>query len=419
MSGPRGTAAVTAAYWTFTLTDGALRVLVLLAFQARGVGPLGLAALFVLYEACGVVTNAAGGWLAARVGLRPTLLAGLGLQVGALGLLALLPSGWSATASVAYVTAAQALSGIAKDLTKMSAKSAIKALAKARGSGAAGDDGPLLRWVALITGSKNALKGGGFFLGGALLGGLGFRGAALAMAIAVALALLLALATVPADLGRMKATAARRSLWARAPAVNQLAVARLALFAARDAWFVIGVPVFLRAQLGWRDAAVGAFLAAWVIGYGLVQAATPSILRRVGRRPDGATAAALATTLAGVVGATALGVGLGAPPALIVVVGLALFALVFALSSAVHSYLILAYASDDDVALDVGFYYMANAAGRLLGTALSGVAFLLGGVVACLACAAGLAALAAVASTHLPAPALAPPLDAASLAGGD
>ncbi len=419
MSTPRGTAAVTAAYWAFTLTDGALRVLVLLAFQARGVGPLGLALLFVLYEACGVVTNALGGWIAARVGLRPTLLAGLGLQVVALGLLALLPSGWSAMASIAYVTGAQALSGVAKDLTKMSAKSAIKALARVRGSGADDEQGPLLHWVALLTGSKNALKGVGFFLGGALLTGLGFRGAALAMALAVALTLVVAVPTVPADLGRMKAKAALRSIWARAPAINQLSLARLALFAARDAWFVIGVPVFLRAQLGWRDAAVGAFLAVWVIGYGIVQAATPAILRRIGRRPDGATATVLAVALALTVGATALGVGLGAPPAAVVVVGLALFAVVFALSSAVHSYLILAYAGDDDVTLDVGFYYMANAAGRLLGTALSGVAFLLGGVVACLACAAGLAALAAVFSTRLPAPTAALPLDAHTLAGGD
>ena len=150
---------VTGNYWAFTLTDGALRMLVVLYFHGLGYSPLAIASLFLFYEIFGVVTNLVGGWLGARLGLNRTMNIGLALQVLALGML-LAPSLWL---TVPWVMGAQALSGIAKDLNKMSAKSSIKLLVPGEAQG------QLYRWVALLTGSKNALKGVGFFLGGALL----------------------------------------------------------------------------------------------------------------------------------------------------------------------------------------------------------------------------------------------------------
>ena len=76
--------AVTAAYWAFMLTDGALRMLVLLHFHTLGFSPVHLAYLFLLYEFMGVVTNLAAGWIAARFWLTTTLYAGLGFQIAAL-----------------------------------------------------------------------------------------------------------------------------------------------------------------------------------------------------------------------------------------------------------------------------------------------------------------------------------------------
>src|SRR4051812_22599113 len=178
---------VTAAYWAFTLTDGALRMVVLLHFNQIGYTPVQLAFLFLLYEFFGIVTNLLGGWLAARTGLRLTLVLGLALQVVALALLALLNGEWSMALSVAYVMGCQAVSGIAKDLTKMSAKSAVKVLVPQ------GDGSGLFKWVAVLTGSKNALKGAGFFVGGFLLSALGFRGALFVMSAGVLVVLMFVL----------------------------------------------------------------------------------------------------------------------------------------------------------------------------------------------------------------------------------
>lgn len=398
MIGIRNYAIVTAAYWAFTLTDGALRLLVLLHFNQLGYTPVQLAFLFLLYEFFGIVTNLVGGWLAARTGLRLTLVLGLLLQVVALGLLALLNRDWSVGVSVAYVMGCQALSGIAKDLTKMSAKSAVKVLVPR------GDESGLFKWVAVLTGSKNALKGAGFFLGALLLSVLGFRGALGAMAAAVALVLAFVLLALPGSIGQAKSKPAFKGILSNSSGLNRLSLARMALFASRDVWFVVSVPIFLASVLGWSFTQVGAFLALWVIGYGGVQSVAPILLRRItqDRSPRPAIAGSLALILAGVTALIPLGLRLGVSPSLTMLGGLGLFGVIFALNSAVHSYLVLAYSEADRVSLSVGFYYMANAAGRLLGTLLSGVLYQMAGVTASLWGAVVLAAVAGVIAMFLP-----------------
>ena len=189
-AGTRGYLVVTAAYWGFTLTDGALRMLVLLHFYRLGHSPFTLASLFLLYELAGIFANLGGGWLAARYGTTRMLAVGLGLQMAGLLLLSALDPAWGAALSVAWAVAAQGVSGVAKDLTKTASKSAIKATA-------AGGSGQLFRWVAWFTGSKNAMKGAGFFLGGLLLDAVGFRPALWGMAAALGHVLLGVLALLP------------------------------------------------------------------------------------------------------------------------------------------------------------------------------------------------------------------------------
>lgn len=389
---------VTAAYWAFTLTDGALRMLVLLHFNQLGYTPVQLAFLFLLYEFFGMVTNLVGGWLAARTGLRLTLALGLALQVVALGLLALLGRGWSIGLSVGYVMGCQALSGIAKDLTKMSAKSAVKVLVPS------GDESGLFKWVAVLTGSKNALKGAGFFVGGLLLSSLGFRGALAAMASGVLVVLVFVLSMLPASIGQARKKPAFTGILSNSSGINRLSVARLALFAARDVWFVVSVPIFLASVLGWSFTQVGTFMALWVIAYGGVQSVSPILLATVtgGRAPGPALASALGLGLAGVTALIPIGLRLAMPPALTMLGGLALFGIVFALNSSVHSYLVLAYSEADRVSLSVGFYYMANACGRLLGTLLSGILYQQAGVAASLWGAVALAAAAGIGALFLP-----------------
>jgi predicted MFS family arabinose efflux permease len=389
---------VTGAYWGFTLTDGALRMLVLLHFFHLGYSPVTLAFLFLLYEFFGIVTNLLGGLIASRMGLRVTLVAGLALQVAALGMLALLNPAWSEFASVAWVMVSQALSGVAKDLTKMSSKSAIKVLVPPDAKGT------LFRWVAILTGSKNALKGAGFFLGSFLLATAGFAGALWIMAGALALVWIASWASLPREMGKSKVKAGWSDLLSKSREINVLCLARFFLFGARDIWFVVGVPVFLRGVLGWSFSQVGAFMAFWVIGYGIIQGAAPSILR--GRAPAGGTAAAIAFVLAVVAAAIPLGLAAGIPANLVIVGGLAVFGAVFALNSAVHSYLILDYTDGDKVALNVGFYYMANAGGRLVGCLLSGVLYQFAGLAGCLWGAFAFAAAAAVVALKLPREAL-------------
>jgi predicted MFS family arabinose efflux permease len=394
----RNYAVVTAAYWAFTLTDGALRMLVLLHFNQLGYTPVQLAFLFLLYEFFGIVTNLVGGWIASRTGVRFTLVLGLALQVVALGSLSALNPGWSAAASVAYAMACQALSGIAKDLTKMSAKSAVKVLVPK------GDETGLFKWVAVLTGSKNALKGAGFFVGGVLLSALGFRGALAAMATGVLVVLLAVLALLPAAIGQAKKKTKFSGILSNSSGINRLSLARLALFAARDVWFVVSVPIFLASVLGWSFAEVGGFMAAWVIAYGGVQSLSPVLLSRLtaGRAPGPGLAAALAFGLAAVTALIPIGLRVGAFPGWVMLGGLICFGVVFALNSSVHSYLVLAYSETDRVSLSVGFYYMANATGRLLGTLLSGILYQQAGVVASLWGAVALASAAGVGALFLP-----------------
>jgi len=376
---------VTAAYWSDTLTDGAVRMLVLLYFNQLGYSAFQVASLFLFYEIFGVVTNLFGGYVAARLGLKATLFAGLCTQVVALSLLALPDSAWL---SVPYIMAAQALSGIAKDLTKMSSKSAIKLVV------AEGAQSTLFKWVAILTGSKNALKGVGFFVGGLLLYLIGFRSALFVLAGLVLTTLLVTASLMRGGLGTANKKAKFRQMFSQNRAVNILAAARIFLFASRDVWFVVGLPVFLYTVLGWNFWQVGGFLAVWVIGYGFVQASAPSLIKRWmkvdaegvahGSLPDGRTAMWLAFVLAAFPATIALALWQGVSPTLAIVVGLLAFGVIFALNSAVHSYLILAYTDSDKTAMGVGFYYMANALGRLSGTVLSGAVYQVWGLIGCL-----------------------------------
>ncbi|MCT7654603.1 organoarsenical effux MFS transporter ArsJ [Oceanimonas sp. NS1] len=389
---------VTGNYWAFTLTDGALRMLVVLHFHGLGYAPLEIALLFLFYEIFGVITNLVGGWLGAHLGLNRTMNIGLVLQVLALSML-LVPAAWL---TVPWVMAAQALSGIAKDLNKMSAKSSIKLLVPGEAQG------KLYQWVAILTGSKNALKGVGFFLGGALLMGLGFAGAVAAMAIALTLVWLLSLALLRQDLGKAKNKPRFRDIFSKSRSINILSAARMFLFGARDVWFVVALPVFLSQTLGWNHSQTGGFLALWVIGYGMVQALAPRITGKAsGRVPDGRAATVWALILTLLPGAMALGLMAEWEPTVVLIGGLLLFGAVFAVNSSLHSYLIVSYAGDDGVSLDVGFYYMSNAMGRLLGTVLSGWIFQLAGqgssgIQACLWVSAGFLLLTTLISFGLP-----------------
>ncbi len=378
-AGARNYGIVTAAYWGFTLTDGALRMLVLLHFYRLGYSPFTLAFLFLLYEAAGVLANLIGGWLAARYGITRMLSVGLATQITGFILLSMLSPDWAVGLSVAWVVVAQGVCGVAKDLTKTASKSAIKITA-----GEA--SGQLFKWVAWFTGSKNAMKGVGFFLGGLLLDILGFRGALWAMATLLAIVLIAVLASLPTMMGKSRASKSARELFAKNRAINLLAAARVVLFGARDAWFVVGVPVFLYAS-GWTFTMVGGFLALWTIGYGLVQAAAPALVRR---SEDGLSAEVPAARLwSGLLALVTIVLAVAVAMNLqhltwVVVCGLGVFGFAFAVNSSVHSYLILAYAGSEKAAEDVGFYYAANAMGRLIGTLLSGLLYQWGGLLAAL-----------------------------------
>ena len=380
MSAFRNYAVVTASYWCFTLTDGALRMLVLLHFYALGYTPLMLSFLFLLYETAGIFANLGGGWLAARFGIPRMLMTGLGLQITGLMVLSALDPHWSAAVSVAWVVAAQGIAGVAKDITKTASKSAIKATSE-------GGSGQLFRWVAWFTGSKNAMKGVGFFAGGLLLETIGFRGALWLMAAVLACVLAGVTISLPRTLGQARASKSFRELFAKTRAINLMAAARIFLFGSRDVWFVVGLPVFLYGQ-GWHYMQVAGFIASWTIGYGLVQAAAPSVIRRsndgLSREvPDarfwGAILTAVPVVLAVIISNNQI-----SRPDIVVTVGLGLFGFAFAVISSLHSYLILAYAGSAKAAEDVGFYYAANAGGRLLGILLSGVLTGAGGLAACL-----------------------------------
>ncbi|MEM7319348.1 MAG: organoarsenical effux MFS transporter ArsJ [Pseudomonadota bacterium] len=399
---------ITAAYWAFMLTDGALRMLVLLHFNTLGFSPVQLAYLFVLYEVAGIVTNLSAGWVAARFGLTSTLYAGLILQILALLALTLLVPGLSVMLSVVFVMSAQGVSGVAKDLAKMSSKSAVKLLAPSEGDG-------LFRWVAVLTGSKNAIKGLGFLLGAAALALVGFVPAVLGMAIVLAVIFGVVWTRMPPGLPIGRKDAKFRDVFSKNPQINWLSLARMFLFGARDIWFVVGIPVYFYAVLsdgtpeGQRSAffLIGTFMAVWIILYGAVQARAPRLLKAASRSQQELEDQArfwvgslffIPAILTGLV-------WMAGPPngglTIILVLGLLCFGILFAINSSLHSYLILAFTSTDRVTMDVGFYYMANAAGRLLGTVLSGLTFQLGGLPLCLGAAALMIALSWVSMTRI------------------
>ncbi len=384
---------VTGNYWAFTLTDGALRMLVVLYFYDLGYSPLEIAMLFIFYEVFGVITNLVGGWLGSRLGLNKTMNMGLFMQIAALAML-LVPA---TMLTVPWVMAAQALSGIAKDLNKMSAKSSIKLLVPSDAQG------QLYKWIAILTGSKNALKGAGFFLGGALLTLLGFKGAVLGMALALSVVWLFSVISLKKDLGKAKSKPKFSEIFSKSRAINDLSAARMFLFGSRDVWFVVALPVYLAHEFGWDHWWVGGFLAIWVIGYGFVQSIAPNLTgKSKGKVPGGEQALGWAMVLALVPALIALALTFNWYVHWVLLAGLLVFGFLFAINSSLHSYLIVSYAGEDGVSLDVGFYYMANAMGRLIGTVLSGWVFQQYGLTMCLWISAGFIAVAAFISVGLP-----------------
>ncbi|CAM2884452.1 organoarsenical effux MFS transporter ArsJ [Moritella viscosa] len=366
---------ITGNYWAFTLTDGALRMLVVLYFHQLGYSPINIAMLFVFYEVFGVITNLIGGWLGARLGLNKTMNIGLGMQIVALMMLTV-PADML---TVVYVMVAQALSGIAKDLNKMSAKSAIKLLVP-KGNDDSGSN-KLYHWVAVLTGSKNALKGVGFFLGGVLLTTLGFQGAIQLMAAMLSVVWFWSLISLKAELGKAKNKPKFTEIFSKSSSINLLSAARLFLFGARDVWFVVALPVFLATSFNWDHWWVGSFMASWVIGYGMVQSIAPQF---TGKSPSPRSAARWASYLATIPVLIAIALHYQFYVQFSIIVGLLIFGGLFAINSSLHSYLIVSLASSDGVSMDVGFYYMANAMGRLIGTVLSGWVFQVYGLEMCL-----------------------------------
>lgn len=375
MNAVKSYATVTAAYWGFTLTDGALRMLVVLYFHQLNYSAFEIASLFLFYEFFGIVTNLVGGWLAARFGLNNTLFTGLILQVFALFLLSL-----ESYLSVSYVMLVQAISGIAKDLNKMSAKSSLKLLVPGN------SHGQLFKWVAILTGSKNTLKGIGFFLGGLLLGLLGYQQSLLFMATALGILGVICFVLLPRNLIAPKYKVKVKHLFSKSHSINRLSAARFFLFGARDIWFVVALPVYLQAVLNWQHAQVGTLMASWIIIYGIIQSSTPKLLgfKQPGHAPTSKTATIAAALLLIAPVTMVISTYVGLDISMVIIMGLLAFAIIFAMNSAIHSYLILAYSNKDDVSLDVGFYYMANAAGRLFGTLFSGLIFQAYGFIACI-----------------------------------
>ena len=383
---------ITGNYWAFTLTDGALRMLVVLYFHQLGYSPLSIAMLFLFYEVFGVVTNLIGGWLGARLGLNKTMNIGLGLQIIALSMLTVPEE----MLTVTYVMAAQALSGIAKDLNKMSAKSSIKLLVPD------GAEGKLYQWVALLTGSKNTLKGIGFFLGGLLLTLLGFKDAIMLMSALLLFVWLFSLFSLKEDLGKAKSKPKFTDIFSKSASINTLSAARMFLFGARDVWFVVALPVFSAVTFNWDHWWVGGFMATWVIAYGMVQSIAPYFTgKKQGKVPTGQTAFFWASYLTVIPLLIAVALYFNVYIHLSILLGLLLFGAVFAVNSSLHSYLIVSYASKDGVSLDVGFYYMANAMGRLIGTLLSGWIYQDYGLAACLLISSFLLACASLLSLKL------------------
>jgi predicted MFS family arabinose efflux permease len=285
-------------YWNFTLTDGALRMLVVLYFHDLGYSTLAIASLFLFYEFFGVVTN---------------------------------------------------------------------------------------------------------LIGGLLLSLVGFKSAVLLMAAVLFCVVIGSLIALESNMGKAKNKPKFSQIFSKSESINILSAARMFLFGARDVWFVVALPIYLGSVFGWDHLWVGGFLASWVIAYGFVQGFAPKITGKAqGRVPDGSAALYWALLLAVITGVIAYSVQMEWHPQWVIVIGLMIFGAVFGVNSSLHSYLIVSYAKCDGVSLDVGFYYMANAVGRLIGTVLSGWVFQVAGLAACLWVSFGFLVLTAIVSIKLP-----------------
>ena len=374
---------ITFSYWFFMLTDGALRMLVLLHFHTLGFSPLQLAYLFLLYEFFGMVTNLTAGWIAKKIGLNITLYSGLFLQILSLLLLTQIDKNWSITLSVIFVMATQGLSGIAKDLTKMSSKSSVKLLAPDNNS-------KLFQWVSFMTGSKNAVKGFGFLLGSLLLTFIGFKSSLFFMAAFLSITLILVLILLKDKLSTTKKDTKFSEVFSKNKNINYLSLGRVFLFGARDTWLVVGLPIFLYSILSDGSIesnhkaffVIGTFMAGWTVFYGFVQSITPKFVsnKNSTRKQIEFWASALA-----VIPLFLILLNFYTHDFLlhITIFVLFIFGFVFAINSSIHSFLILKFTDKNRVTLDVGFYYMSNAFGRLMGTLLSGLSYQYGGFLAC------------------------------------
>ena len=376
-------ALVTLAYWFFMLTDGALRMLVLLHFHTLGFSPLQLAYLFLLYEFFGMITNLTAGWIAKKIGLNITLYTGIILQILSLVILTQLDQSWNITISVIFVMATQGLSGIAKDLTKMSSKSSVKLLAPDK-------KGKLFKWVSFMTGSKNAVKGFGFLIGALLLSFVGFENSLFFMASLLSIILLIILVCLKNDFSKIKKNTKFSEVFSKNKNINYLSLGRVFLFGARDTWLVVGLPIFLYSTLsdGTVDEnrkaffIIGTFMASWTIFYGFIQTITPKITKSnvlENKIKFWANSLILIPLILSV-----SSYYLEDFIFTFTILLLFVFGFVFAVNSSLHSFLILQYTDKERVSLDVGFYYMSNAFGRLTGTLLSGLCFELGGFTLCL-----------------------------------
>jgi len=379
---------ITFSYWFFMLTDGALRMLVLLHFHTLGFSPLQLAYLFLLYEFFGMVTNLTAGWIAKKIGLNITLYSGLFLQILSLLLLTQIDKNWSITLSVIFVMTTQGLSGIAKDLTKMSSKSSVKLLAPDNNS-------KLFQWVSFMTGSKNAVKGFGFLLGSILLTFLGFKSSLFFMAAFLSITLILVLILIKDKLSTTKKDTKFSEVFSKNKNINYLSLGRVFLFGARDTWLVVGLPIFLYSILSDGSIesnhkaffVIGTFMAGWTVFYGFVQSITPKLVSNKNSIKKQIEFWASALT---VIPLLLIPLNFYTQDFLlhITIFVLFVFGFVFAINSSIHSFLILKFTDKNRVTLDVGFYYMSNAFGRLMGTLLSGLSYQYGGFSACVLVAA-------------------------------
>ena len=379
---------ITFSYWFFMLTDGALRMLVLLHFHTLGFTPLQLAYLFLLYEFFGMVTNLTAGWIAKKIGLNITLYSGLFLQILSLLLLTQIDKNWSITLSVIFVMATQGLSGIAKDLTKMSSKSSVKLLAPDNNS-------KLFQWVSFMTGSKNAVKGFGFLLGSLLLTFIGFKSSLFFMAAFLSITLILVLILLKDKLSTTKKDTKFSEVFSKNKNINYLSLGRVFLFGARDTWLVVALPIFLYSILSDGSIesnhkaffVIGTFMAGWTVFYGFVQSITPKLVSNKNLTIKQIEFWASALT---VIPLLLIPLNFYTQDFLlhVTIFVLFVFGFIFAINSSIHSFLILKFTDKNRVTLDVGFYYMSNAFGRLMGTLLSGLSYQYGGFSACVLVAA-------------------------------